>query len=351
MRPCFTFKAQAAGKPAVLAIDDEIGFWGVQARDFRDGLEAVAGDELTVEINSPGGDVFAGLGMYNMLRTFAASGKKLTTRVTGVAASMASVVVLAGDTREMPSNTFAMVHAVSGGAWGTAEDMRDTADTLDKIGTALRDIYVDRMGITAEKAVEIMSKDTWLTADECKEMGFATALVDPVTATASFNMARADLPANVKAVFEAKQTPAAAAQTPEPEVPVGPVAEVEGEIEAPVADQVLALAKTAGLEAYGPTIALFSANLADAKQRLAKAGEINALCKITNMADLAQGFVAKNNSVEEVRAALVQAKVAADKDIDGTKRNAPADTTTASSGVSTQAIWDSHHAQSKKEGR
>ena len=123
MRPCFTFTARAGNKPAVLALDEEIGFWGTQAKDFRAQLDAVDGNSLDVEINSPGGEVFAGLGMYNMLRTWAArDGNTLTTRVSGVAASIASVIALAGDKREMPKNAFAMVHSVSSFAWGTSEE-------------------------------------------------------------------------------------------------------------------------------------------------------------------------------------------------------------------------------------
>ena len=133
MRPCFKFTAKAGKKPAVLALDEEIGFWGTQAKDFRAQLDAVEGNELVVEINSVGGDVMAGLGIYNMLRSWAKDGKTVTTRVTGVAASIASIIALAGDKREMPKNTFAMVHQASTFAVGTADDMRDAADTLDKV--------------------------------------------------------------------------------------------------------------------------------------------------------------------------------------------------------------------------
>ena len=70
MRPCFKFTAKAGKKPAVLALDEEIGFWGTQAKDFRAQLDAVEGNELVVEINSIGGDVMAGLGIYNMLRSW-----------------------------------------------------------------------------------------------------------------------------------------------------------------------------------------------------------------------------------------------------------------------------------------
>ena len=234
MRPCFAFTARTATKPAVLAIDDEIGFWGTQAREFRAALDAVTDDTLEIQINSPGGDVFAGLGMYNMIRNWAGTGKQITTRVTGLAASIASIIMLAGDKREMPSNAFAMIHSVMSSAWGTAEDIREHADTVDKIQGSLRAIYMDRMGVDEAKATEMMSKDTWLTADECLAMNFVTAVVDPVQATAKFDMARADLPEHVAKVFAAK--------VDEPEIdPATVITEDDSEaLAAPVAESNVA---------------------------------------------------------------------------------------------------------------
>lgn len=353
MRPCFIFKAQAADKPAVLAIDDEIGFWGTQARDFRSALDGITGD-LDVEINSPGGDVFAGLGMFNMLRSFAATGKKVTTRVTGVAASIASVIMLAGDKREMPKNTFAMIHSPMTGTYGTAEELRETADTVDKIGASLRNIYVDRMGMKAETVDAMMSKDTWLTADECLENGFATDLIGEVVATAKFDMARADLPANVQAVFKAKEdevTPEEAQALAEAE-PARLAAEAEAVQAAlnPVADQIAARAKTLGLEAHTVTFALACGSMAEAETRMMSAREIVALCAIAKRPEDATQHIRANKPVAEVRTLLMTAQAQADVHTSNTqppKSNAQH----ASSGVNSQTIWDSHNKQQPKKGR
>ncbi len=132
MRPCYTFIAASDNKPPVLSIFDEIGFWGVQAKDFLASLSATPGTDLDVEISSPGGDMFAAVAMYNGLR---ASGKKITTRVMGVAASAASLVFMAGDNRVMPKNTHLMVHNPWTFAGGNAVELRETADFLDKTGT------------------------------------------------------------------------------------------------------------------------------------------------------------------------------------------------------------------------
>lgn len=364
MRPCFTFKAQTSHKPAVLAIDDEIGFWGVQARDFRAGLDAVQGDNLSVEINSPGGDVFAGLGMYNMLRNFAASGKTVTTKVTGVAASIASIIMLAGDKREMPKNSFAMIHAPMTVAAGTAAELRDTADTVDKIGASLRGIYVDRMGVTSEAADTMMSKDTWLTAEECLTNGFATDLTDAVVATARFDMARADLPANVKAVFKATDpTPEEIAAKEKADADTAEAARLVAEEAAkaaanPVADQIAARAKVLGVEAHTLTFALSCSTMAEAEVRMSAAREIMALCALAKRPKDAAAHIKANADTAAVCTALINAQAKCDVNTDGTQK--VVDQNTSPGAVSPTDIWAKHHAnranrtnnqQSDKKGR
>ena len=310
MRPCFKFTAKAGKKPAVLALDEEIGFWGTQAKDFRAQLDAVEGNELVVEINSVGGDVMAGLGIYNMLRSWAKDGKTVTTRVTGVAASIASIIALAGDKREMPKNTFAMVHQASTFAVGTADDMRDAADTLDKVDGSLRNIYMDRMGVDEAKAKEIMAKDTWLTADESMDLGFATALIEDIKATAKFDLARAALPDNVAAIFKAEADPE---QKPEGD-DEPPAAPDEPEVpDTPVAKQIEALANTAGLQAHAATFAVACATVVEATARITAAKEIVALCAVAKRPDDAAKAIRANQSVEDVRAALIQAMAEADE--------------------------------------
>ena len=337
MRPCFAFSAKTATKPAILAIDDEIGFWGLQAREFRSALDAVEGDTLEVQINSVGGDVMAGLGMYNMLRNWAGAGKQITTRVTGVAASIASIIMLAGDQREMPSNAFAMVHSVKSGAWGTADEIRDQADVVDKVQASLRNIYVDRMGIDEAKATEIMAKDTWLNADECLEMGFVTAVIDPVQATAKFDLGRAALPENVAKVFAAK-----ADDAPEPDdVP-----------QTPVAEAIVVEAKAAGLEAHATFFALACASLDDAKVRMVQAREIVALCAVAGTPEQAAAHIRAGAKVADVRAALVEALAQKDEHIDNAPRNAATGPTNGDPAkpavVTPTSLWASHKSQSTK---
>lgn len=336
MRPCFKFTAKAGKKPAVLALDEEIGFWGTQAKDFRAQLDAVEGNELVVEINSIGGDVMAGLGIYNMLRNWAKDGKTVTTRVTGVAASIASIIALAGDKREMPKNTFGMVHQASTVAVGTADDMRDAADTLDKVDGSLRGIYMDRMGVDEAKAKEIMAKDTWLTADECKELGFATELIEDVKATAKFDLGRAELPDNVAAIFKAEADPE---QKPEgdDEPPAAP--------DTPVAKQIEAMANTAGLQAHAATFAVACASLDEAKTRITAAKEIVALCAVAKRPDDATKAIRANQSVEDVRAALIKAMAEADEHTNNAPPVRGSQTAGQSGVLSAKAVYEKRAAR------
>lgn len=336
MRPCFKFTAKTATKPAVLALDEEIGFWGTQAKDFRAQLDAVEGNELHVEINSPGGDVMAGLGMYNMLRTWASrDGHSLTTRVTGVAASIASIIALAGDRREMPKNAFAMTHQVMGGAFGTADDLEGAASAIRKITGSLQGIYVDRMGVDEAKAAEMMAKDNWHTADECLEMGFATNLTDEVKATAKFDLGRADLPAHVAKQFK-NEAPADEADV-DPENPDADPVVPDSE----VATQIVEAVNKAGLQFAAAHIAVACTDMAQAKARIDAGREIVALCKVVGHADDAKGFVIANKSLTEVRAALAEkmAKDADDTPVNTVKKQAEQQT---ANGPTTTNMWERH---------
>lgn len=351
MRPCFTFTAAAGTKPAVIALDDEIGFWGTQAKDFRATLDGVEGD-LVVEINSPGGEVFAGLGIYNMLRSRAAAGVTITTRVTGVAASISSVIALAGDKREMPKNAFAMIHGGSTFAYGTESDMQEAKDVLAKINSSIRGIYIDRMGVDEAKASEMMAKDTWLTAEECKELGFATDLTDAVEATAKFNMARADLPENVRKVFEAKEAPKLPDESDDPDSSVKPEPVIEVPA-TPLADQIVAEAKLHGFEAHAPYFAVAFDSFDGAKARIAVAREISALCNVAGKAEMASAAIRSTASVADVRAQLVAALAASDEVVDN-KQTPPKGQTTGNAAkpadVNPTALWASH-VSAKSKGR
>ena len=155
-------------------IYEEIGedFWtggGVTAKNFQKELSAIKAGQIDLHINSPGGAVFDGITIYNLLRQHPAN---VTTYIDGIAASIASVIALAGDKIVMAENALYMIHNPSGMVMGTASDMRTFADTLDKVGGSMVTAYTGKTGKDVETIKALLDAETWFTAGEAKEMGF-----------------------------------------------------------------------------------------------------------------------------------------------------------------------------------
>lgn len=339
MRPCFSFRAATANTPAVLAIDDEIGFFGLQAKDFREGLNSISAKELNVEINSPGGDVFAGTAMFNMLRAWAKDGKTVTTKVTGVAASIASVIFLAGDKRIAPRNTWLMTHNPWTVAMGNADDLREQADTLEKIGGGMVKTYMDRTGLSEGDVKALLEKDTWISAEEALAKGFVTEISDEIKATAKFDMARAQLPENVQAVFKAEEQKT-------DDVPADPAAD-DAEPN-PLAEQIAAMAAKAELADFAPLWAAACTDLADAQAKIANAREIRALCAVAKKPEMAPTLIKAHKPVAEARAEIAQVLAKEDEasHTDSARKNEQQVTQqSAKSKVSPASLWASHQGQ------
>lgn len=185
----FTIRnAASADSAAEISIHDEIGAWGVSAKEFLSQLRGIAAETpIRLSIHSPGGEVFDGLAIYHALK---ARGN-VTVRIEGLAASMASVIAMAGQRIEMPRNAFLMIHNPSGFAMGDSADMRQLADLLDKIKASLIAAYRERTKKTDEDLETMMDAETWLTGDEAVAQGFADAVTDEVALSASaFKTAR-----------------------------------------------------------------------------------------------------------------------------------------------------------------
>jgi ATP-dependent protease ClpP protease subunit len=182
----FDFRAQARGTEIV--IYDEIGTFGIPAKAFLDELKALGSvPELTVRINSPGGSVFDGVAIYNALKRHDAA---ITVWIDGIAASIASMIAMAGDEVVMPENAMLVLHDPSGLVAGTAEDMRATADALDKMATAMVAAYRDKSGAGDAEIEALMAAETWLSADEAVELGLADRVEAPVRMAAHFDLSR-----------------------------------------------------------------------------------------------------------------------------------------------------------------
>lgn len=166
-------------------IFSSIGGWsGTDDFEFKQQLNAMEGKEITVRINSGGGDVFIGHNIYNMLKQ---SNKHIKVVVNGLAASIASVIAMAGDTIEMPSNAMMMIHNPSTFQDGTAEDMRKSAEVLDKVAETIKNVYATRTGLSKDEITEMMNNETWLTAQEAKEKGFCDVITEEVILDNSIN--------------------------------------------------------------------------------------------------------------------------------------------------------------------
>lgn len=149
-------------------------------------LKEIGNDDIDIHINSGGGDVFAGVAIYNMLRS---TGGKKTVYIDGLAASIASVIAMAGDEIIIPSNAFMMIHKAWTFAMGNANDMRSLADTLDKLDSGIIATYMSRAadGVTEDKISELMAAETWLTGAEAAELFSNIKVTEAVTAAASCN--------------------------------------------------------------------------------------------------------------------------------------------------------------------
>ncbi|MFS1711949.1 ClpP-like prohead protease/major capsid protein fusion protein [Haemophilus influenzae] len=179
----YSIKAKA-NDTAEISIYDEIGFWGVTAQSFSKDLKTLGNNlkQINLHIHSPGGDVFDGIAIYNLLKNHPAN---VTVYIDGLAASMASVIAMAGNEVIMPENAMMMIHKPWGIQGGDAEDMRKYADLLDKVENTLIPAYANKTGKPPEELAEMLSVETWLNGKECVEQGFADKLAEPLVAMAS----------------------------------------------------------------------------------------------------------------------------------------------------------------------
>jgi len=171
------FKVNKDKEVPEIMIYDIIGdAWdGITSKEFAKELMQIDSDEVVIRINSPGGLVYEGLAIYNALRQFPGT---VTTRVDAVAASIASVIFMAGDVREMPESSDIMIHKPWSYVSGDAENMRNEADELDRVQNMLEEIYEKGTGMDREEITNMVNSTTWSSGPEALEMGFATNLLE-----------------------------------------------------------------------------------------------------------------------------------------------------------------------------
>lgn len=159
-----------------ISIFDPIGggYDGVTAKRIAAALRTIGDKDVVVNINSPGGDVFEGIAIYSLLK---AHKKKVTVNILGLAASIASIIAMAGDEVNVSDAGFIMIHNAWAMAVGNRHDMYKMAQDLEPIDRALASVYSARTGMTTEEIAALMDSETWFTAQDTVEKGFSDALI------------------------------------------------------------------------------------------------------------------------------------------------------------------------------
>jgi ATP-dependent Clp protease protease subunit len=162
-------------------------WWGdeVTPKEFKADLDNL-GDigTLNIYINSPGGDVFAGQAIHSMLKRHPSH---KNVYIDGLAASIASVIAMSGDTIFMPKNAMMMIHNPWTIGMGNAIEFRKLAEDLDKIRESLVAAYEGHSTLTRDEIIELMDEETWLTATECEEYGFCDVVEEEKQLVASID--------------------------------------------------------------------------------------------------------------------------------------------------------------------
>lgn len=174
-----TLKAAADDEPGTIGLYGEIGeTWdgtGWTAKRMGAVLRSIGARDVTLNINSPGGDVFEGLAIYNLLR---AHSGKVTVNVIGLAASAGSFIAMAGDQINIAKAGFLMIHNAWLIAAGDKQALREVADWLEPFDTALAEIYAYRTGKDVEEIAAMMDKETWMSGSDALASGFADDLLE-----------------------------------------------------------------------------------------------------------------------------------------------------------------------------
>jgi ATP-dependent Clp endopeptidase proteolytic subunit ClpP len=170
------------GRVARVDIMGPIGGWDVSGSEFLRELKDLGDvDSIDLRIHSPGGSVLDGWAIANGIKNHPAH---VVATVEGLAASMGSVVLLSADEIQVPQNAYVMIHNVSGGAFGEAEELESMAALMRKLQDDVTDFYANATGKDREEIAEMMAAETWMNGEDAVEHGFATRVLEPVKAAA-----------------------------------------------------------------------------------------------------------------------------------------------------------------------
>ncbi|MFV0830202.1 head maturation protease, ClpP-related [Klebsiella quasipneumoniae] len=161
-----------------ISVFDVIGqdYWGegITAKRIAGALRAMNGADVTVNINSPGGDMFEGLAIYNLLREYEGH---VTVKVLGIAASAASIIAMAGDDIQIGRGAFLMIHNCWVYAMGNRHDFAELAQSLEPFDTAMADIYAARSGLDIAAVQKLMDAESYIGGSDAVAKGLADSLL------------------------------------------------------------------------------------------------------------------------------------------------------------------------------
>jgi ATP-dependent Clp endopeptidase proteolytic subunit ClpP len=341
MKSWYTIRARgsgAQGSRTEVLIYDEIGAYGVTAKGFLAELGALPDDAtIDLRLNSPGGSVFDAVAIYNALRRHSG---EVTVWIDGIAASAASYIAMAGDMIVMPENAFLMIHDPSGLVMGTAEDMRSTAEALDKVKVSLIQGYATKSGKPDEEIAALMAAETWLNATEALDLGLIDRIAEPVKLAASFDVARfRNAPPEVLEAAADAGPPSIGVeiQDEDPSPTAAPTGEMDTPVdrpEVPSSDTGDAPRDQGSANSEGrkvtaerpPSVKLTSEDLGPIDHGASSAPAIRAeamaharavidLCRLAGQPQMAGRFLEEDASLDAVRSRLLAAKADATPEI------------------------------------
>jgi ATP-dependent protease ClpP protease subunit len=223
---------------ADVEIYDEIGGWGVSAKEFIKGLQALSGKHLNLRINSPGGSIVDGQAIISALKRHTGG---FTAWVDGLAASMASVIACAAEKCYMADGAMMMIHRASTVSMGDASDLRKDADILEKFERGLLSVYQQKTGMDEGQLKEMLAQETWMDSLEAVALGFADGITDAPVAMASLTQGEMRARFDTFRSKSMKNTPANNEELPEsPEEEAAQVAAASADstaVETPVIEE------------------------------------------------------------------------------------------------------------------
>lgn len=296
-------------KSIEVLIYDEIGLWGISAARFIDELKAMDDGQaaITVAINSPGGDVFDGFAIHNALLRL---GARCTVRIDGLAASAASVIACGGHQVVMAANAMLMIHNPWTFTYGSAQDLRKTADMMDKARDGILAAYRRKAPAIEDAAfIQMLDEETWLSADEALALGLVDVIGEAVALQACRGttnvLARFKHPPEALLAASAELIPEEPAQAPEPQPDPTRLARN--------AARFSQACLACGLAEFTEEL-LMNTPLSDdgaVSAQIERLQAIRTLCASARLPELAADYARSGLSVESVRARLFDRLLAA----------------------------------------